>query len=378
MNFRYGIHPHDFDLGRTEQYYADMAAKGWSLVKRGAIFSRFVKAPPQAMRYRVEVVSPKLLEDGHLPEEQLAVYADCGWEYVSGSGYIHVFRAPANSPAPEFYLDPAQQAETLECLRKEHLRAGFLPVLEIVLMALLFSAISGSTASHLAAQLFLLWVDNGFLVLGLLLALLVPLYDHGRAALSLHRLYRRMKQGAPLNHSPKKRGLFPCLFSWGLTLLAVACIGYNYILSRPQPLPIQAPDAPYVLLSEMGVDGPRGRNPVSGKEANLTHQHSFAAESWHMQEFADYTQFSYQDVYRLKPGTQPEKLVHALMQNATFAQGPDNFTAVEVPGLDAAWVSNYAECIAVRGNQVAYITISRYSPEELQAVLADVSAKWNG
>lgn len=377
MKRRYGLHPNDFDLGRTEQYYADMAAKGWSLVKRGLNFSRFEKSEPQAMRYRVEVVAPTLLEDGQLPEEQVAVYADCGWEYVSGSGYIHVFRAPAESPAPEFYLDPAQQAETLQCLCKEHLRAGFVPVLEIVLMSLLFSAISGLTTGHLAAQLFQLWVDNGFLVLGLLLALLVPLYDHVRGALSLHRLYRQMKQGAPLNHAPKKRSLFPRLFSWGLTLLAVVCIGYDFSMHRAQPLPTNAPDAPYVLLTEMGVDGTRGRNPVSGKEASLTHQYSFAAESWHTQEFMDYTQFSYQDVYLLNPGTQPETLVHALMMNSTFAQDPALFTAVDVPGLDLAWVSSHAECIAVRGNKVAYIIISRYSPEELQAVLTDVAAKWN-
>ena len=104
MNRRYGLHPKNFAIGETEKYYTDMASKGWHLVKRGITFSRFEKAEPRQMRYRIEVVTPSLLEDGHLPEEQVAVYGDCGWEYVASRGFLHVFRAPEGSDAPEFYL----------------------------------------------------------------------------------------------------------------------------------------------------------------------------------------------------------------------------------------------------------------------------------
>ena len=73
MNWRYGIHPNNYAIGETEKYYSDMSEKGWELVKCGITLSRFQKTEPKKMRYRVEVVNLKSLEDGHLPEEQIAV-----------------------------------------------------------------------------------------------------------------------------------------------------------------------------------------------------------------------------------------------------------------------------------------------------------------
>lgn len=120
MNWRHGIHPNNYAIGETEKYYSDMSEKGWELVKCGITLSRFQKTEPKKMRYRVEVVNLKSLEDGHLPEEQIAVYEDCGWEYVISRGYLHIFRAPEGNDAPEFYLEPEQQAATLKGLRKQY------------------------------------------------------------------------------------------------------------------------------------------------------------------------------------------------------------------------------------------------------------------
>ena len=55
MKRRYALHPMEFAIGETEQFYAEQAAKGWFLEKRGAWFSRFRKGEPSAMRYRVEL-----------------------------------------------------------------------------------------------------------------------------------------------------------------------------------------------------------------------------------------------------------------------------------------------------------------------------------
>ena len=41
MEKKYAFHPKDYEIGETEQFYTDMAAKGWRLTKRGAILSRF-------------------------------------------------------------------------------------------------------------------------------------------------------------------------------------------------------------------------------------------------------------------------------------------------------------------------------------------------
>ena len=110
MKYRYQFHPGDYELGENEKFYGDMEAKGWRLVKRGGRLSKFAPVEPSRARYRIEVFAPGFLEQSVLPEEQVAVFADCGWEYVTDRGLLHIFRAPAGSDAPEFYSDPAQPA----------------------------------------------------------------------------------------------------------------------------------------------------------------------------------------------------------------------------------------------------------------------------
>ena len=50
-----------------------------------AYWSKFEQVESNRARYRVEVVKPAFLEPdgGALPEAQIAVYEDCGWEYVA-------------------------------------------------------------------------------------------------------------------------------------------------------------------------------------------------------------------------------------------------------------------------------------------------------
>ena len=122
MKRKFTFHPKDYAIGQIEKYYSDMAAKGWHLEYRNIFTSSFLQGEPKDMKYRVEVASPKAFDSTRLPEEQVAVYEDCGWEYVDCSGFIHVFRAPEGSDAPEFYLEPEQQAATLKGLRKQRLR----------------------------------------------------------------------------------------------------------------------------------------------------------------------------------------------------------------------------------------------------------------
>ena len=96
-----------------------MEARGWRLKKRGAYFSRFEPAEPGETRYRIEVFHPGAWSANAMPEEQLAVFADCGWEHVCTSLPLYIFRSPAGSGAPEFYADPAQQAETLKRMKRD-------------------------------------------------------------------------------------------------------------------------------------------------------------------------------------------------------------------------------------------------------------------
>ena len=108
MKRRYALHPMEFAIGETEQFYSEMAAKGWFLEKRGAWFSRFRRGEPAAMRYRVELADLRFLDPYYgLPEEQISVYEECGWKYVTGHG-----RRPGGQLCPGI-LDPSPSAAVL-------------------------------------------------------------------------------------------------------------------------------------------------------------------------------------------------------------------------------------------------------------------------
>ena len=97
---------------------------------------------------------------------------------------------------------------------------------------------------------------------------------------------------------------------------------------------------------------------------------SLAARQWYVYECvsdgAGGEVWMYQDIYQMRSPARAMALAPVLMRDATFAHGPESFSAVSVPGLDAAWRAGM-EFIAVRGDTVWYITYSDpglYSPEE--------------
>lgn len=82
-----------------ETYLAEMEAEGLRLVRATGWFLYFEKTAPRRMRYRVEYIR-------HPSEEQLALYADCGWEYVTETNReVQIFRAPEDADIPEIHTD---------------------------------------------------------------------------------------------------------------------------------------------------------------------------------------------------------------------------------------------------------------------------------
>lgn len=57
----------------------------------------------------------------------------------------------------------------------------------------------------------------------------------------------------------------------------------------------------------------------------------------------------YQDVYILKNEDMVDRFVEVLMIDSVFAQSTEDYTRIEIPGLDQAWVTERLECIAVKG-----------------------------
>ena len=388
MKRRYRRHFDDYAIGENEKLYSDMAARGWFLEKRGAYFSRFRRGEPADMRYRIEVSAPRFLEETALPEEQVAVYEDCGWEYVTSRGMIHVFASPAGSDAPEFYADPAQQAATLRVLRRGYIWAWVPVTLMLLFNFFMAAAMSGGTGKLLSrwgAECRLGWVAATalFLFAGALVAWAFYLFVH--AAWRMGRLYRRMKKGVPLDHSPKGR-MLPHRVVSGVLLGFVAVFGlltlWQWVSRDTRDLPETA-DGPYVLLADLGIEGERSPLFYDDRTSKITVERSLLATHYDVFECVaqgdDGEAWMYQDVYRLSPRADREVFVRSLMEDATFARGPENFREVTVAGLEGAWISGDLECIAVKGDLAAYVTVlgsGRETEETLLAALRALAECW--
>lgn len=385
MKRRYGLHPKDFAIGETEKYYTDMASKGWHLVKRGITLSRFEKAEPRQTRYRIEVVTPSLLKDGHLPEEQVAVYEDCGWEYVASRGFLHVFRAPEGSNAPEFYLEPEQQAATLKGLQKQYCSSLLAPFIILAFHVFMAALVGGLFNGRWAAQLYRGLVEETAWVAGFCLFLLWAVFSDLWGFIYINRLYRRMKKGVPLDHAPRSRKLIiiPRIISLLLFLCILGCVGYDYLNDERYAMP-DVSDGPYILLSSLGIEGTHTTNFVNGEESTVKANRSLLADHWDTQEFVDEDNdgkgneaWLYQDVYILKNENMIDRFVEVLMIDSVFAQSTEDYTRIEIPGLDQAWVTERLECIAVKGNRINILTCPFDSQEEMIEALVIIGEKWN-
>ena len=386
MKWRYRRHYDDYAIGENEKLYSDMAAWGWFLEKRGAYLSRFRQGEPADMRYRIEVSAPGFLEETDLPEEQVAVYEDCGWKYVTSRGMIHVFSSPAGSDAPEFYADPAQQAATLRALRRGYIWA-WVPVTVMLLfnffMAAAMSGGTGKLLSKWGAECRLGWVAATalFLFAGALLVWALYMFFH--AAWRMGRLYRRMKKGIPLDHSPKGR-MLPHRIVSGVLLGFVAVFGlltfWQWVSKDTRDLP-EVADGPYVLLSDLGIEGERSALFYDDRTSKITVERSLLATHYDVFEVVGEggTNWMYQDVYRLSPRVDREMFVRSLMENSTFARSVESYHEVAVEGLEGAWASGGLECIAVKGDLAAYVTVlgsGQETEETLELALQALAECW--
>lgn len=66
----------------------------------------------------------------------------------------------------------------------------------------------------------------------------------------------------------------------------------------------------------------------------------------------------YQEAYILKNNNIVDRFVEVLMIDYTFAQSDEDYTLIEIPGLDQAWVTERLECIAVKGANHQHLYLS--------------------
>ncbi len=359
---RYGWHPAEYAIGENEKYYGEMAAKGWRLTKRGQHLSRFEKDSPQKSRYRIEMSAPAFLdEDQTLPEEQVALYEECGWKLVTSYRLMHVFVANEGSDAPEFYQQPEQQAATLKALRREYIW-GLVPlVFYLTLDVLVVLAIWGRSVTwEPVIDLRMGIVQMTGLFLLILFLVHWSLYRLLYGAYRTLRMYRELKKGIPLDHAPKGRhrvrnGVY-ILFGV-FSIAAGAATLVQVVSSYGEELSADA-QAPYLLLQDMGLFDLGESVYPSNREHPVEYTESLLAKQWYVYE-ASGEEWMYQDIYEMPNEDMAVWMAETLLENSVFAEGQEEYQRVEIEGLRCAWQTDL-EFVAVQGNRAYYITYSMW------------------
>lgn len=380
MRDRYAFHPQESEVDDTERFYAEMAAKGWQLVKRGAFLSRFKRADPEETLYRVAVVMPD--GSGGLPfsAEQMDMYKNCGWEFVTGRDFIYVFRTHPGSGPSELRISREQQEETLKKLKKRYI-SSFLKIPVSVFFFLLTGVVLCRTGviRPISASVYRAWIEDTAGMICLLLFFLWFLLKDICSTWYLRRLYIKMKGGLPTEHSQPGgmywqrlgRLLFLLILISGMLAMGQWVGRYNH------EMPAE-PDGPYLVLSDIGVKGERTQSFIKNRTSRVVFEQSLLSRHWNTYEVVDVNGsevWMQQDIYHLKREGTGLRLADALMKNALFNDSTEDFTPVDIAGLDHAWISRRLECVAVKGEYVCFLTYPAYSREELISVLQAAAEK---
>lgn len=244
----YKLRPTDtWRIGEHESWFMDMSMKGLHLKKMGSLFAQFEKGEPKQIEYRIEVSNNK-----NISNEQIDMYEDNGWDYVTSSHYLHVFSSPKERKAPELHTDPAEQAFTMEQLNKEFNKNAIL----MTLSTTLFIGILGALWL-LDRTPFLHLVEGTALYQSILVLYYVyQVYFVTRGMLAIRALRKNLIEGKAINHHvPWKRSLQRNKLFFTL-ILAIVFINTAFVfiqLARNDTytLPIGASNLPFVRLADV-------------------------------------------------------------------------------------------------------------------------------
>lgn len=207
-----------YDVEKIESWLQDMAREGWLLEKDGDIFGllSFLKAPPQAVRYRLE---PKKQGDGFgdVPDSEVQeLCAEYGWEYVDSYGDFFIYRS-ARADAREMNTDLQVQAAALKAGKRSSTASM---VLEGILWFSIYFGIWEAPCWYLAS--FGLTYQLAHLA-ALIWCSLEVIFRW----LHLRRLHSQLKANIPLDHNKpwRKSALFHLVSKVVYVLVIVILFG---------------------------------------------------------------------------------------------------------------------------------------------------------
>lgn len=375
------IRPSDYwRIGEHESWFQDMAAKGFHLKKMGLRFAHFVKGDPKEMRYRIDVAVNK-----NIASEQIEMYMDSGWDYVTGYQYFHVYSSPVERDAPELHTDPAEQSFTLRALDKKLAFNAAMVVVASLLMVGMLSSIwflDGTPTYILVDGLAV--QQTIFSILFVYLA-----YISLQAALSIRALRKRLIEGKPINHHApwKKRyrlnSVIAVLFIIVAGLSAIIPFG-QLLKSDTRTLPeTNVDELPIVRLADVEQNPAldRGKSSYMNDGVDWENRYTYnwsplapiqyesdengvvPGKMWEDRS-GEYSPSIHTRVYQLRIPALADSLIADLIQRYHYEDSHVDYTETKHTDLDHLIVheeEDFKEVFASKGKAVIYVRYYGYA-----------------
>lgn len=229
-----------------ESWLSDLAEEGLFLVSFGSAFAKFEQREPQKLPYRIEpfLVSeasdliqtirstaastrgePHPLTPEEKQEQMIALYEECGWEYICKiNQFFGVFRGKEED-APEIHTDPVAQSLAYETLyrrqKKSLLRT--LPFAVILLAFCLYQTFWGEN--------FYISMKSNMILLPQLILLLLSFWLFLRQTRKYRQIRDHLKEGIPMEHRVDWHSgkLFRFLKTFAIDTLVLIYIWYTVL-----------------------------------------------------------------------------------------------------------------------------------------------------
>jgi hypothetical protein len=391
----YKLRPSDYwRIGEHESWFSDMAAEGLFLKKMGRQFVQFEKGEPKNMRYRIDASIKN-----KIPAEQIEMYAENGWDYVTSYSSFHVFSSPAELGAPELHTDPAEQSFTLKELDKKLVFNAVLVIVGLILMV-----------GMLGSMWFLDRTPTLYMVEGTV-AIQQPIfvifvaytaYTSLQAAFSIRDLRKRLAEGKVIDHHApwKKYHRLNTVAAYLFTIV----VGLTTIIPITQlvkmdtkTLPETRVDLPIVRLADVennpelvrskngymsdGVDwGNRYSydwSPVAPIQYEADETGLVPGVMWE-EGSGEYSPAIHTQFYKLRIPSMADNLVGDLIKRYRYENTQDEFVEKSHPDLDLLIVheeKDMKEVFASRGNEVMYVRYHGYA--DVNSVIENLVKKIN-
>ena len=384
------IRPTDYwRIGEHEGWFSDRSLEGYHLHKMGTYFAHFKKGEPMQMEYRIEVTKNKSISD-----EQIDLYEENGWDYITSYQYFHVFASPKERYAAELHTDPAEQAYTLQHLNKRLILSVVGVAVGLALMVGMLSAVwflDGTPVLRLV---------EGYIIQQSILSMIIlySMFYTMRAMLAIQALRRNLKEGKAIDHhAPWEKSLRNNqVFSVVFILIALTSALLPWIQltkSETLTLPIEDTTLPFVRLADIEQNPKLIREEYMIDDVDWANRYStnwnlFAPIQYEIDEqgvvegskwldgSGTYSPSITSEVYELTFESFAAPLISDLVKWHSYDYENNPTKELNHPGFDRLIVREDAEkkeLFALQGKTVMYVRYFGYA--DIERIIENVAEK---